>query len=90
MQLTKEKKESFARAVIEKLRELVQSPSQHHTSMTSDLPDREKLHTPKLVQAFCRLMVEFDMQIDQEAEFLSYFATLCSLITLDSDENSAS
>ena len=54
--------------------------------MVSDMAAREN-DTTKLVQAFSRLMVEFDMQVKDEDQFKDYFETLCSLINLDCDEN---
>jgi len=42
-----------------------------------------KNDTEKLVQAFARLMVDFDLNVRSELDFKSYFDTLCSLIKLD-------
>lgn len=42
------------------------------------------------MQAYSRLMIEFQLRIENEAKFRDHFVTLCDLINFEGEENSRS
>ena len=78
---TEEKKQSFAEAIIYEL-ETIQKREISQISRQKD--------TAKLVQAFSRLMVDFNLNITKREDFIYYFDTLCGLIKLDLENDEPS